>query len=233
MRQAGSGFHGDVNQIIQEQPADVVVLGLGVAGGIVATELATSGTRWSGSTRARSGTMRTTSRRSSTTSGGSAFMRKFDHPLQLSTTPCGTPVDQFAIPDEAVHSPTRSSRWAMAWEGRRTTTRRRWAGTAPGPMRRLFEHGQQVWPDFLNAIQPNQDLEDWPMTYDEYDPYYVEWEKAWGVAGTNQGPLVPMSQNYPLPPHPITSVGQLFQSTTEAMGYNPYPSPTRSPPRHT
>ena len=81
--------------------------------------------------------------------------------------------------------------------------------------------------DFLNAIQPNQRLQDWPMTYDEYEPYYVEWEKAWGVAGTNQGPLVPMSQNYPLPPHPQhPGRGRSSRAATEAMGYNPYPPPT-------
>ena len=28
----------------------------------------------------------------------------------------------------------------------------------------------------------------------EYEPYYVEWEKAWGVTGTNQGPFSPRAR---------------------------------------
>jgi gluconate 2-dehydrogenase alpha chain len=79
---------------------------------------------------------------------------------------------------------------------------------------------------FLNSIAPTNDVQDWPMTYAEYEPFYVEWEKAWGLAGTNQGPLVPMSQNYPMPNHPLTQQATEWQSAAQALGYNPYPQPS-------
>jgi gluconate 2-dehydrogenase alpha chain len=64
------------------------------------------------------------------------------------------------------------------------------------------------------------------MTYTEMDPYYTQWEKAWGVTGTNQGPFQPMSQNFPLPPHPYSNVSNVMLPALESLGYHPYPTPT-------
>lgn len=46
---------------------------------------------------------------------------------------------------------------------------------------------------------------DWPLTYEDLDPYYQEAEERIGVAGA-QGPpeLDPRSRDYPLPPMPIS-----------------------------
>jgi len=46
---------------------------------------------------------------------------------------------------------------------------------------------------------------DWPLSYDELDPFYQEAEERLGVAGS-QGPpeLDPRSKNYPLPPLPLS-----------------------------
>jgi gluconate 2-dehydrogenase alpha chain len=77
--------------------------------------------------------------------------------------------------------------------------------------------------DFLNSANPSSDLEDWPLTYAEYEPYYVEWERAHGLCGTDNSSLVPMSTNYPLPPNPLTPVATAFQTASEAMGYHPFP----------
>jgi gluconate 2-dehydrogenase alpha chain len=79
---------------------------------------------------------------------------------------------------------------------------------------------------FLASVEPNLDLEDWPMTYQDYEPYYEQWEQAWAVTGTNEGPLLPMAKDYPLPPHPPTPVGSAFQSAAEAIGWHPFPTPT-------
>jgi choline dehydrogenase-like flavoprotein len=66
---------------------------------------------------------------------------------------------------------------------------------------------------------------DWPITYDELEPYYsrVEWEV--GVSGA-PGPLdPPRSRPYPLPPMPVKSSGVLFERGARAMGWNPQPAP--------
>jgi gluconate 2-dehydrogenase alpha chain len=80
--------------------------------------------------------------------------------------------------------------------------------------------------NFISSIEPNQDVEDWPMTYTDYEPYYVAWEQSWGITGTNEGPLLPMSGNYPMPPHPDTAVGTAFKTAAEAIGWSPFPTPT-------
>src|SRR3989475_7803686 len=85
---------------------------------------------------------------------------------------------------------------------------------------------------FLDTVNPHSDLEDWPLTYAQYEPYYVEWEKAHGLCGDYNGSATNqpsdtgypwMSQNYPLPPSPLTPVGQSFQTAAQALGYHPFP----------
>jgi choline dehydrogenase-like flavoprotein len=68
---------------------------------------------------------------------------------------------------------------------------------------------------------------DWPVTYDELEPYYTkaEWELGIsGLAGANpfEGPR---SKPYPLPPLPIKSSGVLFERATKKMGLHPFPAP--------
>ncbi|HEY7818569.1 MAG TPA: GMC family oxidoreductase, partial [Vicinamibacteria bacterium] len=46
---------------------------------------------------------------------------------------------------------------------------------------------------------------DWPLTYDELEPYYYEAEERLGVAGTPGPPdLDPRAKPYPLPGFPLT-----------------------------
>jgi choline dehydrogenase-like flavoprotein len=66
---------------------------------------------------------------------------------------------------------------------------------------------------------------DWPITYDELEPYYtkVDWEI--GVSGL-QGPWdPPRSRDYPCPPMPIKSSDVLLERAGKALGLNPYPAP--------
>lgn len=66
---------------------------------------------------------------------------------------------------------------------------------------------------------------DWPITYEELEPYYtkVDWEI--GVSGA-QGPFdPPRSRPYPMPPLPVKSSGVLFDRGARALGWNPQPAP--------
>lgn len=66
---------------------------------------------------------------------------------------------------------------------------------------------------------------DWPLTYDELEPYYtkVDWEV--GVSG-EPGPGDPRrSRGYPVPPMPIKSSGVLLRDGAERMGYTSKPAP--------
>jgi choline dehydrogenase-like flavoprotein len=66
---------------------------------------------------------------------------------------------------------------------------------------------------------------DWPISYEELEPYYtrVEWEC--GVSG-QPGPFeAPRSKPYPLPPLPVKSSGVLFEQGARAVGLHPQPAP--------
>jgi len=68
---------------------------------------------------------------------------------------------------------------------------------------------------------------DWPITYDELEPYYtkVEWEV--GVSGlAGASPFDPWrSKPYPMPPLPVKSSGVLLERGARKMGWHPYPAP--------
>jgi len=83
--------------------------------------------------------------------------------------------------------------------------------------------------DFVEASArggvPGTNFVDWPITYDELEPYYtkVDWEI--GVSGL-QGPWdPPRSRDYPCPPMPIKSSDVLLERAAKALGLNPYPAP--------
>lgn len=61
--------------------------------------------------------------------------------------------------------------------------------------------------------------DDWPLDYDDLDPFYQEAEQRMGVAGA-QGPpeLDPRAAPYPLPPLPLSYNLQLFQKWGAAAG---------------
>ncbi|MGJ5817365.1 GMC family oxidoreductase [Paludibaculum fermentans] len=74
---------------------------------------------------------------------------------------------------------------------------------------------------------PGSSFADWPVTYDELEPYYTkaEWEIGIsGLAGANpfEGPR---SKPYPLPPLPVKSSGVLFERAAKKLGLHPFPAP--------
>jgi choline dehydrogenase-like flavoprotein len=78
----------------------------------------------------------------------------------------------------------------------------------------------------LGAI-PGTSFADWPISYDELEPYYtkVEWEV--GVSGlANASPFdPPRSKPYPMPPMPVKSSGVLLERGARKLGLHPFPAP--------
>ena len=72
---------------------------------------------------------------------------------------------------------------------------------------------------------PGTGLVDWPITYDELEPYYTKAEWELGVSGV-PGPFdPPRSRPYPMPPLPVKSSGVLLERGALALGLHPQPSP--------
>ena len=74
---------------------------------------------------------------------------------------------------------------------------------------------------------PGATLVDWPITYNDLEPYYtkVEWEV--GVSGlAGASPFdPPRSKPYPMPPLPVKGSGVVFERAAWKLGYHPFPAP--------
>ena len=71
-------------------------------------------------------------------------------------------------------------------------------------------------------------LADWPLTYDDLEPFYAEAERLVGVAGdAGANPFAaPRSAPYPMPPGAPMYGATLSAAAAERLGYHPYPAPT-------
>jgi choline dehydrogenase-like flavoprotein len=84
--------------------------------------------------------------------------------------------------------------------------------------------------EFIQAskygVPSGSSIADWPITYDDLEPYYtkVEWEV--GVSGLAGNPFEPYrSKPFPMPPLPPKSEGKLLEKAAKKLGYHPWPAP--------
>jgi gluconate 2-dehydrogenase alpha chain len=86
------------------------------------------------------------------------------------------------------------------------------------------------------ALAPRCALVDWPVSYDDLEPFYDEAEQLLGVsgqAGNVRGQMLPggnpfegpRQHHFPLPPLRTSGLGELFSQAAEACGYHPFPVP--------
>jgi gluconate 2-dehydrogenase alpha chain len=86
-------------------------------------------------------------------------------------------------------------------------------------------------------LPPGNRIQDWPITYDELEAYYDQFEYdtgAGGIAGNLDGKLIeggnvfegPRRREFPLPPLETTIMGGMFQNAAKQMGYHPFPQPS-------
>ena len=66
---------------------------------------------------------------------------------------------------------------------------------------------------------------DWPLDYQDLEPYYLAAERIIGVAGQDSDPLRPRSGPYPLPPHNMSFASQTLSKGLSNMGLNWTPNP--------
>lgn len=63
-------------------------------------------------------------------------------------------------------------------------------------------------------------LEDWPITYDDLEPYYYQAECEIGVSGSNEGNpfAAPRRQGFPMPPFELDPESKLVWDAGKKMG---------------
>ena len=70
-------------------------------------------------------------------------------------------------------------------------------------------------------------LEDWPITYDELEPFYCQAEREIGVSGSNEGNpfAAPRRRPFPMPPFSLDPESRLVWDTGKKMGLHPFHIP--------
>ncbi len=76
-----------------------------------------------------------------------------------------------------------------------------------------------------NKLGPDYQLQDYPFTYDELEPYFSKFEQAIGVSGEPGHFDAKRSQPYPMKPLVKTPSMKLFEQATKSLGYHPYMIP--------
>jgi choline dehydrogenase-like flavoprotein len=77
----------------------------------------------------------------------------------------------------------------------------------------------------MRGTIPGTNFVDWPITYEELEPYYTKVDWQIGVSG-QQGPWdPPRSRDYPCPAMPVKSSDVLLERGAKALGLTAYPAP--------
>jgi choline dehydrogenase-like flavoprotein len=67
--------------------------------------------------------------------------------------------------------------------------------------------------------------DDWPLTYEELEPYYEQVEADFGVSGLAGDPAFPPGKGPPLPPAPLGRMGVRVAKAHNELGWHWWPAP--------
>ena len=189
-----------------QRSADVIIVGAGVAGSLAAARLALGGLKvlvLEAGPRVDRGT---------------AFDRFSNAPIKVPESPYPNTAlaphpRSEAIDDYYVHDGPEKFRTTYLRQVGGTTWH--WLGTTlrfvPDDFRLRSRFGLAV---------------DWPISYADLEPWYVEAERELGVAGDPAADLqAPRSQPYPLPPIPLSSLEQRVRAALANSSYAVVPTP--------
>ena len=83
------------------------------------------------------------------------------------------------------------------------------------------------WPRLLPSDFRVRSLDgvadDWPFTYQDLEPFYTAADKLVGVSGLEGNPAYPPGLEFPLPPHPIGKGGRVAAAGCNKLGWHWWP----------
>src|SRR5580700_9076212 len=205
------------------EKADVVIVGMGAAGAILAAELGKAGMKVVGLERGP--------RLKTLDFEDHDELRYFER-QDLRPDPKRQPITWRANPDvRATPLGTQSygnqagggtvHYGAVSWRFHESDFRVR--------SQTIARYGAAAMPEDCSAI-------DWPVSYADLEPYYDRAEYDLGVsgkAGNLQGRRIaggnvfeaPRQREYPLPPLVVDTSAQIFEAGALKLGYHPFPTP--------
>ena len=108
------------------------------------------------------------------------------------------------------------------------------------PVPQMVGGGTVHWQGWLPRFTPNDfrfhsvvgdlpgtTIADWPITYDELEPYYDKVEWAFGVSGRAGANAFEgkRSREYPVPPMPMSRYAEKYHLGCAELGWNSFPTP--------
>jgi gluconate 2-dehydrogenase alpha chain len=198
---------------------DIVIIGLGAAGGIASYVLTRAGLRVVGLEAGPDRTLGDFIKQLDEL-GGNSFRNQLGEPkfnkeiptwrpnAGSATQPLGIVIRMMnGVGGTSVHYGTQSWRYRDDDFALRTTTVERYGA---------------------KALPPGSAIADWPYGYRELEPYYDKVEYLIGVSGKGgSNPFEsPRARDYPLPPVRSMGYGELAGRAMRALGYHPFPQPT-------
>ncbi len=92
-------------------------------------------------------------------------------------------------------------------------------------------HWQRFMPSDFRVRSLDGVAEDWPLTYEELEPFYEQGEIEMGVSGLAGDPAYPPMKAPPLPPMPIGKIGMKAAAGMNKLGWHWWPAPQAIPTR--
>jgi gluconate 2-dehydrogenase alpha chain len=215
---------------------DVVIVGLGWTGGILAKELVEAGLKVVALER---GDMRTTDKDYAVPSIRDELRYDIRHDLMQNTARDTLTIrnnpSQEALPMRRLGSFLPGEvvgGSGVHWSGHTW----RWTDME-FKVRSMYE--ERYGKSFIPA---DMTIQDWGITYEELEPYYDKFEHTAaisGKAGNLKGQLqaggnpfeAPRAREYPLPPLTPILCSEMFDKAARDLGYHPFPRPTSNASR--
>jgi len=86
-------------------------------------------------------------------------------------------------------------------------------------------HWQRNLPSDFRVRSLDGVADDWPLTYEELEPYYVRAEREWGVSGLAGDTAFPPGEGPPMPPAPLAEMGRRVARAHNELGWHWWPGP--------
>lgn len=196
-------------------PADVVLVGLGAVGGLVAPVLAQAGLKV---VALEAGPWRTAENFLPDELGATYYCRANMGAKFLAEIPRWRRSD-----GEATQEATFSLGRMMNGVGGSVVHYGAWLRRFHPHHFRPLSRVRERWGE--RALPQHCTLADWPVTYDDLETYFTRLEYLIGVAGDDQTPFIPRSKPFPMPPLRPFRMGEIFREAAVNLGLHPYPVP--------